>query len=64
MGFTIIAVGMNLLFYDAYNINQLYPMNYVFYQHSEIHIPIIGMSVAFLGTFIFIFNFVKGRTVI
>ena len=55
---------MGVLFYDAYNINQFYPMNYVFYQHPEIYIPIIGMSVAFLGTFIFIFNFVKGRTVI
>ena len=64
IGFTIIAAGMILLFYDAYKINQLYPMNYAFYQHPEIYVPIIGMSIAFFGTFIFIFNFVKGRTVI
>ncbi|MGI9565547.1 MAG: hypothetical protein ACR2LL_00855 [Nitrosopumilus sp.] len=64
IGFIVIAIGMILLFYDAYRINQLYPMNYVFYQHPEMYVPIMGMSIAFIGTFLFIFNFVKGRTVI
>ena len=42
----------------------MFPVNYVFYQHPEIYIPILGMIIAFVGTFLFIFNFVKGRTVI
>ena len=63
IGFIIIAIGMIILFYDAFRINQMYPINYVFYEHPEIYVPLSGMAIAFLGTSLFIFNFVKGRTV-
>ena len=56
--------GLFLLFYDAYRINQLYPMDYRFYDHPEIYIPLMSMFIAFLGTAIFIINFKKGRKIL
>lgn len=56
--------GLSVLFYDAYRINQLFPMNYRFYDHPEMYIPIVGMFVAFLGTAIFIINFRQGRKIL
>ena len=56
--------GLFVLFYDAYWINQLFPMGYHFYDHPELHIPIMGMFVAFIGTAIFIINFKQGRKIL
>ena len=64
VGIIIMTLGMSFLFYDSYMINQMFPTNYHFYEHPEIHIPIIAMLLAFLGTAIFIIHFKKGRNVL
>ena len=63
IGIIIMTIGMFFLFYDSYVINQMFPTNYHFYQHPEIHIPITAMLLAFSGTAIFIIHFKKGRNV-
>jgi len=57
-------VGLVILYYDSYRINQLYPTNYQFYNHPEIHIPLTAMAIAFFGTSVFIVNLRKGKKVI
>ena len=64
IGIIIMAIGMFFLFYDSYVINQMFPTNYHFYEHPEIHIPITAMLLAFSGTAIFIIHFKKGRNVL
>jgi len=64
IGLSIMAIGLIILYYDAYRLTQLFPTGYHYYEHPEIHIPIIGMIIAFTGTAIFIYNFSKGRKVI
>ena len=64
IGILIMVIGMVLLFYDSYVINQMFPTNYHFYEHPEVHIPIIAMLIAFSGTGIFIIHFKKGRNVL
>ena len=63
-GLAVMISGLSILYYDAYRINQIFPVNYRFYEHPEIHIPIIGIIIAFVGTSVFIVNFIKGRKVI
>ena len=64
VGIIVMAIGMFFLFYDSYMMNQMFPTNYHFYEHPEIHIPITAMLVAFSGTAIFIIHFKKGRNVL
>ena len=64
IGIVLMAVGMIILYVDAIILAQTVPIGYQFYEHPEIHIPIIGFIVAFLGIGIFIYNFRKGRNVI
>ena len=64
IGIVIMAIGMFFLFYDSYVINQMFPTNYHFYEHPQIHLPITAMLLAFSGTAIFIIHFKKGRNVI
>jgi uncharacterized protein YjeT (DUF2065 family) len=64
IGIVLIVIGMIILYADAIKLTQTVQVGYQFYEHPEIHIPIIGFIVAFLGTGIFIYNFSKGRNVI
>ena len=64
IGIIGIVVGLSILYYDAYRINQMFPVGYQIHEHPEIHIVIIGMVITFLGTGIFIVNFSKGRRVV
>lgn len=64
IGIIMMVIGMFFLFYDSYVINQMFPTNYHFYEHPEIHIPITAMLLAFSGTAIFIIHFKKGRNVL
>jgi len=64
IGIVLMAIGMIILYVDGIRLTQTVPANYQFYEHPEIHIPIIGFIVAFLGTGIFIYNFRKGSNVI
>jgi len=64
IGIVLMAIGMIILYADGIRLTQTVPVNYQFYEHPEIHIPIIGFIVAFLGMGIFIYNFRKGRNVI
>jgi len=64
IGIVMMAIGMIILYADGIKLTQTVPAGYQFYEHPEIHIPIIGFIIAFLGTGIFIYNFSKGRNVI
>ncbi len=64
IGIVIIIIGMIILYADGIRLTQTVPTGYQFYEHPEIHIPIIGFIIAFLGIGIFIYNFSKGRNVI
>ena len=64
IGIVLMAIGMIILYVDGVRLTQIVPVGYQFYEHPEIHIPIIGFVVAFLGMGIFIYNFRKGRNVI
>ncbi|MCH7966828.1 MAG: hypothetical protein IIB02_05345 [Thaumarchaeota archaeon] len=64
IGVVLMTIGMIILYVDAIILTQTVPIGYQFYEHPEIHIPIIGFIVAFSGTGIFIYNFSKGRNVI
>ena len=64
IGVVLIVIGMAILYADAIKLTQTVTAGYQFYEHPEIHIPIIGFIVAFLGTGIFIYNFSKGKNVI
>jgi len=64
IGLSIMVVGMIILYYDGIRLTQLFPTGYNYYEHPEIHIPIIGIIIAIVGTAIFIYNFSKGRKVI
>ena len=64
IGIVMMAIGMIILYADGIQLTQTVPVGYQFYEHPEIHIPIIGFIVTFLGTGIFIYNFSKGRNVI
>lgn len=63
-GLSIMVMGMMILYYDGIRLISIVPSGYQFYEHSEIHIPIISMIVAFVGVGIFIYNFSKGGKVI
>ena len=58
------AIGLVILYYDGYRLMQMFPTGYQVSNHPEIHIPIIGIMIAFAGTAIFLYNFSKGRRVI
>lgn len=64
IGLVIMVMGMIILYADGIKLAQTVPAGYQFYEHPEIHIPIIGIAIAFFGTAIFIYNFSKGRNVI
>ena len=64
IGIVLMAIGMIILYADGIQLTQTVPVGYQFYEHPEIHIPIIGFIIAFLGMGIFIYNFNKGRNVI
>jgi len=64
IGIVLIIIGMIILYTDGIRLTQTVTIGYQFYEHPEIHIPIIGFIVAFLGMGIFIYNFSKGRNVI
>jgi uncharacterized protein YjeT (DUF2065 family) len=64
IGMVLMAIGMIILYADGIRLTQTVTTGYQFYEHPEIHIPIIGFVVAFLGMGIFIYNFRKGRDVI
>ena len=64
IGILLMAIGMIILYADGIRLTQTVPTGYQFYEHPELHIPIIGFIVAFLGMSIFIYNFRKGRNVI
>jgi len=64
IGLSIMVIGMTILYYDGIRLVQLFPTGYHYYEHPEIHVPIICTLIAFLGTGIFIYNFSKGRKVI
>ena len=64
IGLSIMVVGMMILYYDGIRLIPLVPAGYQFYEHPEIHIPIISMIIAFVGVGIFIYNFSKGVKVI
>jgi hypothetical protein len=64
IGIVLMAIGMIILYADGIRLTQSVSVGYQFYEHPEIHIPIIGFIVAFLGMGIFIYNFRKGRNVI
>ena len=64
IGIVLMAIGMIILYADGIRLTQTVPTGYQFYEHPEIHIPIIGFIVAFLGMGIFIRNFRKGGNVI
>ena len=64
IGFSMMIIGMIILYADGIRLTQTVPIGYQFYEHPEIHIPIIGIIITFLGTFLFIYNFNKGRNII
>jgi len=64
IGLVLIIVGMGILFYDAYQLMQMFPTGYQFNNHPAFHVPIIGVIIAFSGTIIFIRNFLKGNKVL
>ena len=64
IGLSIMVIGMMILYYDGIRLIPIVPTGYQFYEHPEIHIPIISMMMAFVGLGIFIYNFSKGRKVI
>ena len=64
IGIVLMVIGMIILYTDGARLYLTVPVGYQFYEHPEIHIPIIGFIVAFLGTGIFIYNFSKERNVI
>ena len=64
IGLSIMVTGMMILYYDGIRLIPTVPSGYQFYEHPEIHIPIISMIMAFVGIGIFIYNFRKGGKVI
>ena len=64
VGLVIMIAGLVVLYADAYMLMQEFPLGYHYYDHPKIHIPAIGMLIAFSGAGIFIINFIKGRKVI
>jgi len=64
IGIVLMVIGMIILYVDGIRLTQTVSTGYQFYEHPEIHIPIIGFIVAFSGMSIFIYNFRKGRNVI
>ena len=64
IGLLVMVIGLAIVYYDSFRLIQTIPTGYQFYEHPEIHIPIIGMIIAFSGTGLFIYNFIKGRNVI
>ncbi len=64
IGLVIMTIGMIILYVDGVRLTQTVVAGYQFYEHPEIHIPIIGIIITFFGTSIFIYNFSKGRNVI
>ena len=64
IGIVLMAIGMIILYADGIRLTQTVSVGYQFYEHPEIHIPIIGFIVAFSGMGIFIYNFRKGRNLI
>jgi hypothetical protein len=64
IGLLMMGLGMLILYADGLKLKMTVSAGYQFYEHPEIHIPIIGFIVTFLGTAIFIYNFSKGRNII
>ncbi len=64
IGLFIMVIGMMILYYDGIRLIPIVPSGYQFYEHPEIHIPIVSMLMAFVGIGIFIYNFSKGGKVI
>ena len=64
IGLFITVIGMVILYYDGIRLILIVPSGYHFYEHPEIHIPIVSMLMAFVGIGIFIYNFSKGGKVI
>ena len=64
IGLAIMVIGLGVLYYDGIKLIQEVPVGYQFYEHPQIHIPIIFIIVAFVGVGIFVYNFSKGRNVI
>ena len=64
IGLFIMVIGMMILYYDGIRLIPIVPLGYHFYEHPEIHIPIVSMLMAFVGIGIFIYNFSKGGKVI
>ncbi len=64
IGIVMIVIGMIILYVDGARLYLTVPIGYQFYEHPEIHIPIIGFIFAFSGMGIFIYNISKGRNII
>ena len=64
IGFFVLVVGLVILYYDGISLMQTVPPEYQYYEHPQIHIPLIFMIVSFVGIGIFLYNFSKGRNVI
>ena len=64
IGLFIMVIGMMILYYDGIRLIPIVPSAYQFYEHPEIHIPIVSMLMAFVGIGIFIYNFSKGGKVV
>ena len=64
MGLSFMTVSMMILFYDGIRLIPIVPPGYQYYEHPEIHIPIIFTIMAFVGIGIFTYNFSKGGKVI
>ncbi|AJM93100.1 hypothetical protein [Nitrosopumilus piranensis] len=64
IGVVIMTIGLIVLYYDGISLSQTVPFGYQYYEHPQIHIPIIFMIVTFVGVGIFVYNFSKGRQVL
>lgn len=63
VGIAIMAMGLIVLYSDAFRLVQTVPSGYQYFEHPEIHVPIIGIAIAAAGTGVFIYNFLKGKKV-
>ena len=64
IGLSIMVIGMVILYYDGIRLISTVSPGYQFYEHPEIHIPLISMILSFVGVGIFVYNFSKGGKVI
>lgn len=64
IGLFVMVVGLIILYYDGISLMQTVSPEYQYYEHPQIHIPLIFMMVSFVGIGIFLYNFSKGRNVI